>query len=88
MGPVDIALLFGAAAARTPLLGDAYLTIRSDQAAGEAATILGAHAVVPLHTEGWAHFTQGADELRAAFAAAGTRRSPRWCRSRGESVSL
>ena len=33
--------------------------------------VLGARAVVPVHFEGWAHFTQGADELRAAFAAAG-----------------
>jgi hypothetical protein len=24
--------------------------------------------VVPVHFEGWSHFTQGADALRAAFA--------------------
>jgi L-ascorbate metabolism protein UlaG (beta-lactamase superfamily) len=67
-GPFDVAVLF-AGAARTPLI-DAYLTITSAQAA-EAAAILGARHVVPLHFEGWAHFTQGADTLRAEFAAAG-----------------
>ena len=33
--------------------------------------MLGARAIVPVHFEGWAHFTQGADDLRAAFDAAG-----------------
>jgi hypothetical protein len=45
----------------------AYLTLSSERAA-EAARILGARAVVPIHFEGWTHFTQGADALRAAFA--------------------
>ena len=68
-GPVDIAILF-AGAARTALLGDAYLTLTSTQAA-EAARILGARHVVPLHFDSWAHFTEGGDELLAAFARAG-----------------
>jgi hypothetical protein len=33
--------------------------------------VLGSRAVVPVHYEGWAHFTQGAAELRDAFDAAG-----------------
>jgi L-ascorbate metabolism protein UlaG (beta-lactamase superfamily) len=37
----------------------------------EAARVLGARAIVPVHFDGWAHFTQGADDLRAAFDAAG-----------------
>jgi len=69
VGPVDVAVLF-AGAAQTPLVGDAYLTLTSEQAA-EAAEILGADQVVPLHFEGWAHFTQGADTLVAAFARRG-----------------
>jgi L-ascorbate metabolism protein UlaG (beta-lactamase superfamily)/quinol monooxygenase YgiN len=68
LGPVDVALLF-VGAAKIPLLGDAYLTLTSAQAA-EAARILGAGQVIPLHYQGWSHFTEGADELRAAFAAA------------------
>ena len=65
VGPVDVAVLF-AGAARTPLLGDAYLTLTSAQAV-EASRILGAAHVVPLHCEGWSHFTEGPDDLRAAF---------------------
>ncbi|MFD7013594.1 MBL fold metallo-hydrolase [Streptomyces sp. NPDC059928] len=67
-GPVDVAVLF-AGAARTPVL-DAELTLTSAEAA-EAAAILGARHVVPLHFEHWAHFSQGPDTLVEAFAAAG-----------------
>jgi L-ascorbate metabolism protein UlaG (beta-lactamase superfamily) len=41
--------------------------LSSDHAA-DAAKILGVQTVVPVHYEGWAHFTQGAEQLRAAFA--------------------
>src|SRR5262249_52351657 len=68
--PFDAALLF-AGGAQTPLLGDAYLTLTSEQAA-EAAAILRAREVVPLHFEGWAHFTQGADTLLDAFGRSGS----------------
>jgi L-ascorbate metabolism protein UlaG (beta-lactamase superfamily) len=68
-GPIDLALLF-AGGARTPLLDFAYLTLTSDEAA-EAAKILDVRHVVPLHFEGWGHFTQGADTLRKAFDEAG-----------------
>ena len=68
-GGVDVAVLF-AGGAQTPLLGDAYLTLTS-AAAAEAARILRARHVVPVHFEGWAHFTQGADTLVAAFSSAG-----------------
>lgn len=33
--------------------------------------ILDARVTIPLHFEGWAHFTQGAEQLRAAFAGNG-----------------
>ena len=66
---VDVALLF-AGGAQTALLGDAYLTLTSD-AATEAAEILAAGHVVPLHFEHWAHFTQGADSLVDSFDRAG-----------------
>ncbi|NUT38392.1 MAG: MBL fold metallo-hydrolase [Thermoactinospora sp.] len=66
IGRVDVAVLF-AGAARTKLLGDADLTL-SSAAAAEAARVLGAGAVVPLHFEQWEHFTQGRESLREAFA--------------------
>lgn len=60
-GPVDVAILF-AGAARTALLDGAYLTLTRAQAA-QATVVLGARHVVPLHFEGWAHFSEGRDSL-------------------------
>ncbi|MGW4808059.1 MBL fold metallo-hydrolase [Kitasatospora sp. NPDC004272] len=68
-GPVDTAVLF-AGAARIGLLDNALLTLDSARAA-EAARILGARRVVPVHFDSWAHFTEGREPLLAAFAAAG-----------------
>lgn len=67
--PVDLAVIF-AGAAQTALLGDANLTLGSAEAA-EAARILQARNVVPVHFEDWAHFTQGRDTIADAFAEAG-----------------
>lgn len=66
-GPIGVAVLFAGAVQLPTRFDGAYLTLSSDHAA-DAARILGARAVVPLHFEGWTHFTQGADALRAAFA--------------------
>jgi len=70
LGPIELAVLFAGGVSLPHRFDGAYLTL-SAQAAAEAAEVLGARAVVPVHFEGWAHFTQGADELRTAFAAAG-----------------
>lgn len=69
IGAIDVALLF-AGAARTSLFDGAPLTLTS-RAAAAAALLLDARAVVPLHTRGWAHFSEGPDDVRAAFADAG-----------------
>jgi L-ascorbate metabolism protein UlaG (beta-lactamase superfamily) len=66
---VDVAILFGGAA-RTPLLGDANLTLDASEMV-EATRILGASTVVPVHIDSWAHFTEGLADIRAAFTAAG-----------------
>ncbi|MGW1953396.1 MBL fold metallo-hydrolase [Streptomyces sp. NPDC001920] len=68
-GPVDTAVLF-AGAARGAVLDGRLLTLDSARAA-EAARILGARRVVPVHFDSWAHFTEGRAELVAAFAQAG-----------------
>ncbi len=65
---IDVAVLFGGAA-RTPLLGDAKLTLDAADMV-EATRILGARTVVPVHVDGWAHFTEGIDDVVAAFTAA------------------
>lgn len=69
-GPVDTAILF-AGAPRFPVLFDGELIVLDSAQAAEAATILGARRVVPVHFDSWAHFTEGRDELVAAFTAAG-----------------
>lgn len=69
-GPVDTAVLF-AGAPRFPVLFDGALIVLSSAQAADAAKILGARRVVPVHYDSWAHFTEGRDELVAAFTDAG-----------------
>ncbi|MFC5752865.1 MBL fold metallo-hydrolase [Actinomadura rugatobispora] len=69
-GPVDTAILF-AGAPRFDILFDGALIVLDSAQAAEAARILGARRVVPVHCDSWAHFTEGRDELVAAFTAAG-----------------
>jgi L-ascorbate metabolism protein UlaG (beta-lactamase superfamily) len=69
-GPVETAILF-AGAPRFSVLFDGGLIVLDSAQAAEAAKILGARRVVPVHYDSWAHFTEGRDELVAAFTAAG-----------------
>jgi L-ascorbate metabolism protein UlaG (beta-lactamase superfamily) len=69
LGSIDVAVLF-AGAAQVPRIPNANLTLGGADAA-EATRILGSRVAAPLHFNGWAHFTEGADDLRRAFAAAG-----------------
>lgn len=46
------------------------MTVTSAEAA-QAVLVLGSRAVLPVHYDGWRHFLEGADELRAAFTQAG-----------------
>lgn len=70
VGDIAIAVLFAGAVQLARKFDGAYLTLSSDHAA-DAAKILGVRRVVPVHFEGWTHFTQNADTLRAAFAGNG-----------------
>ncbi|MFT4471026.1 MBL fold metallo-hydrolase [Arthrobacter sulfonylureivorans] len=67
--PIGLAVLF-AGAARVGLFDNAALTLTATDAA-EAARILETAVVVPVHAEGWQHFSEGHSELRTEFAAAG-----------------
>ncbi|MFE1414338.1 MBL fold metallo-hydrolase [Streptomyces sp. NPDC085524] len=69
-GPVDTAILFAGAPRFTQLFDGALIVLDSAQAA-DAARILGARRVVPVHYDSWGHFTEGRDELVAAFTASG-----------------
>ncbi|MEV7562021.1 MBL fold metallo-hydrolase [Streptomyces sp. NPDC089795] len=79
--PVDTAILF-AGAPRFPVLFDGRPIVLDSPQAAEAARILDARRVVPVHCDSWAHFTEGHAELEAAFAAAGLtdRLDPDWRR--------
>ncbi len=68
--PVDTAILF-AGAPRFPVLFDGAPIVLDSAQAAEAARILDARRVVPVHHDSWAHFTEGREELATAFAAAG-----------------
>jgi L-ascorbate metabolism protein UlaG (beta-lactamase superfamily) len=65
---IDVAILF-AGAARTGLI-DGFLTLNGRQTA-EAARILDAPHVVPVHFDMWRHFTEGAPHIVDAFAEVG-----------------
>jgi L-ascorbate metabolism protein UlaG (beta-lactamase superfamily) len=65
----DVAVIFGGAA-RTPLLGDANLTLDAAEMV-QAARLLDAPRIVAAHVDGWAHFTETPDQVRQAFADAG-----------------
>ncbi|MGC5011665.1 MBL fold metallo-hydrolase [Streptosporangium sp. DT93] len=69
-GPVDTAVLF-AGAPRIPVVFDGALLVLDSAQAAEAAAILGARRVVPVHFDSWSHFTEGRDALVDAFDAAG-----------------
>jgi L-ascorbate metabolism protein UlaG (beta-lactamase superfamily) len=70
-GPFDAAVLFAGNAQVPERWGpDVPLTL-TPEAAVEAAQLLDPAIVVPIHQEGWAHFTSGPDDLAAAFAGAG-----------------
>ncbi len=60
-----------AARARFPDRFDGALLTLDSELSAEAARVLEAAAVVPVHYAGWRHFTEGGAELRAAFDRAG-----------------
>jgi L-ascorbate metabolism protein UlaG (beta-lactamase superfamily) len=70
LGPIELAVLFAGGVSIPHRFDGAYLTLSAERAA-QAAAVLGARAIVAVHFEGWAHFTQGEAELLAAFDAAG-----------------
>jgi L-ascorbate metabolism protein UlaG (beta-lactamase superfamily) len=86
IGHIDVAILNAGAVQRPQRFDSAYLTLSSDHAA-DVTRLLGVRAVLPLHFEGWTHFTQGAREIRAAFAGNGLT-DKLVLADRGETVSV
>lgn len=82
---IDIAVL-NLGAARVEVAGPNDLTF----SAADAVTLARAWprtTIIPLHFEGWTHFTQGEREIKAAFDAAGLGNRLRWFPA-GEAVSV
>jgi L-ascorbate metabolism protein UlaG (beta-lactamase superfamily) len=71
-----VAMLF-AGAARVREVGPAHLTMTAAETVSAARAFANA-LVVPLHYEGWAHFSESRAEIEQAFAAAGLSDRLRW----------
>jgi len=71
-----VALLF-TGAARVPEVGPAHLTFTAAEAVIAAQTFERA-LIVPLHFEGWAHFSESRIDIETAFAAAQLSTRLRW----------
>lgn len=83
--PVDLAILH-LGRVQLAATGDATFSLSADEAV-RYAQALGARKVVPIHFEGWAHFTQGREQAERAFAASGIAGRTHWLRS-GETAVI
>ncbi|MDT5337187.1 MAG: hypothetical protein QOD90_2692 [Mycobacterium sp.] len=70
VGAIDVAVLFVGAARVPSKERGRPLTLTSARAAA-AAEVLGARVVVAAHLDSWAHFSEGMDDVVAAFDEAG-----------------
>ncbi len=74
--PIRTAILH-LGAARVPAVGPFHLTMTADEAV-EAARAFSEAAIVPVHYEGWAHFSEGRTQIADAFRKAGLSHRVRW----------
>jgi L-ascorbate metabolism protein UlaG (beta-lactamase superfamily) len=74
--PIRTAIL-NLGAARVPEVGPFHLTMTAAEAV-KAARVFNDAAIVPLHFEGWAHFSEGRKEIAEAFERAGLTDRLRW----------
>jgi L-ascorbate metabolism protein UlaG (beta-lactamase superfamily) len=70
-GPFDAALLFAGGAQVPELWGDDVLLTLDAERAAQAGALLAPATIVPMHQEGWRHFTSSPDALAQAFVDAG-----------------
>jgi L-ascorbate metabolism protein UlaG (beta-lactamase superfamily) len=73
---IDVAILFLGAAV-VPEVGPAYLTFTAKEAV-EAAKAFSNAVIVPVHYEGWKHFSESPQEVDQAFSVAGLTGRLRW----------
>jgi L-ascorbate metabolism protein UlaG (beta-lactamase superfamily) len=70
-GPFDAVLLFAGGAQVPEHWGDHVLLTLDAERAAEAAALLAPAKIVPIHQEGWRHYTSSPDDLERAFVDAG-----------------
>ena len=73
---IRVALLF-MGAARVAAVGPWHLTLTASEGV-EAARALEEATIVPLHYEGWAHFSESREDIERAFGGAGLSHRLRW----------
>ncbi|MFG1792065.1 MBL fold metallo-hydrolase [Nocardia sp. NPDC049149] len=71
IGRIDIAVLF-VGAANIGRFGDTDVTLNANTAL-QAAELLGDAVIVPVHGEGWAHFSETLERLERVFEYGGRR---------------
>jgi L-ascorbate metabolism protein UlaG (beta-lactamase superfamily) len=64
-------------AARVPEVGPFHLTMTAEEGV-DAARAFADAVIVPVHFEGWAHFSEGRHDIERAFAGAGLENRVRW----------
>ena len=79
---IKLAVLF-MGAARVPEVGPQHLTFTAEEGVVAARTFNQA-AIVPLHFEGWAHFSEGRADIAAAFAKANPREPSSFAHARSD----
>lgn len=83
--PVRVALL-NLGAARVAEVGPFHLTMTSEEGV-QAARAFPNAAIVPLHFEGWAHFSEGRDKIAQAFTAAQLQNRLHWPKA-GQAIQI
>jgi L-ascorbate metabolism protein UlaG (beta-lactamase superfamily) len=83
--PVDLAILH-LGRVQLAATGDATFSLSADEAV-RYAQALGARKVIPIHFEGWKHFTEGREQAERAFAASEVVGRTNWLRS-GETAVI
>ena len=70
IAPVDVVVMYGGGARFAEVIDGEMITMPNEGML-EVTRLVGAKRVLPCHTEGWGHFTEDTDCLRAAFEADG-----------------
>jgi L-ascorbate metabolism protein UlaG (beta-lactamase superfamily) len=73
-------------AARVPEVSQSPLTMTAEDGVAAARARDGA-TIVPLHYEGWAHFSESREVISTAFTAAGLESRLRWLEA-GKPITL